>query len=130
MMQIPGLYVLTTTEKGRGVYAGIDIQKGDVIEVCNVIVIPTYERSIIHKTVLHDYYFEWGENLQECALALGYGSLYNHEIDANADFIIDIGSKTLIIEAARDIKAGQEITINYQGEIGDNTPMWWQERTG
>ncbi|MBK8626333.1 MAG: SET domain-containing protein-lysine N-methyltransferase [Saprospiraceae bacterium] len=72
---------------------------------------------IIHKTVLHDYYFLWGEEMDECATALGFGSLYNHAIHPNANFILDLENNTIDVEAIKDISAGAEITLNYHGEL-------------
>ena len=119
MQKIEGLYIAHTETRGRGVFTSVDIHEGDVIEVCNIIKIPKRELPIIHKTVLHDYYFLWGSDLEDCAIALGYGSLYNHEIHPNANFILDIENETIDIEAIKDIKAGEEITLNYHGEDGN-----------
>ena len=126
MSQIPGLYILDNEDKGRCVFTAFDINIGDVIEVCHVIVLEQEELPIIHKTTLHDYYFLWGEEMNQCAIALGYGSLYNHETNGNAEFILDFFNKTIDFVATRFIKAGEEITVNYHGENGDETPLWWQ----
>lgn len=123
-MQIPNLYI-AQTDYGRGVFTAAPIPAGSVIEVCNVILIPKAELPIIHKTVLHDYYFLWGQDMQQCALALGYGSLYNHAIHPNANFILDLGQDTIDIEAIKDIAAGEEITINYHGAPGDEEKLWF-----
>jgi len=125
MHQIPGLYILDSIQKGRGVYTSIDINEGDTIEICPVIVISKTELPIIHKTVLHDYYFLWGEQMDECAIALGFGSLYNHEVHPNANFILDLDSNTIDIEAIKKIPAGSEITLNYHGEPGDSGTLWF-----
>jgi len=125
MNQIPGLYIAEVAGSGRGVFTASDISEGSLIEVCPVIVIPKSELPIIHKTVLHDYYFLWGENMEDSAIALGFGSLYNHQIDSNATFILDIENLTIDIVATSEIKAGAEIYINYNGEAGDETPLWF-----
>ncbi|HLO56884.1 MAG TPA: SET domain-containing protein [Saprospiraceae bacterium] len=125
MNQIPGLYITDSEDKGRGVFTSIDIALDDVIEVCPIIKISKAELPIIHKTVLHDYYFLWGENMDECAIALGFGSLYNHEVHPNANFILDLENDTIDIVAIRDISAGEEITLNYHGEPGDEEPLWF-----
>lgn len=123
-MQIPNLYI-AQTDFGRGVFTATPIPAGSVIEICHVILIPKAELPIIHKTVLHDYYFLWGQDMQQCALALGYGSLYNHAIHPNANFILDLGQDTIDIEAIKDIAAGEEITINYHGDPGDEEKLWF-----
>lgn len=125
MFQIPGLYVAEDDNKGRSVYTSIDIAEGDLIEICPVIEIPRFELPLIHKTTLHDYYFVWGEDMDTCAIALGFGSLYNHEVHSNANFILDFDCKTIEIVAISPIQAGQEITLNYHGESGDDQPLWF-----
>ncbi len=125
MHQIAGLYIIDSESRGRGVFTSGLIHSGDLIEVCPVIIIPKIELPIIHKTSLHDYYFLWGEDMEQCAIALGYGSLYNHLVHANADFILDFEHNTIDIVAVKDIAPGTEITINYNGEPGDETPLWF-----
>lgn len=126
MLQHPGLYIMESATRGKGVFAGEPISEGDIIEVCHIIKIPKSELPIIHKTALHDYYFLWGENLEEAVIALGFGSLYNHTVWSNADFILDLENETIDIVALRDIAAGEEITLNYHGESGDEEPLWFE----
>ena len=128
MSQKPGLYIVNNKEKGRSVYSAYPIQKGDLIEVCHVIELKAFELPIIHKTTLHDYYFLWGADQNACAIALGYGSLYNHSVNGNAEYILDFENKTIDFIALVNIEAGQEITVNYHGENGDKTPLWWEEK--
>lgn len=125
MNQRPGLFVTTSGNMGRGVYTGQPISAGEIIEVCPVIIIPKAELPIIHKTVLHDYYFLWGHDLTDCAIALGFGSLYNHAVHANATFILDIEQQTIDIESILDIEAGDEILLNYHGEAGNEDALWF-----
>ena len=125
MQQIPGLFVKEIESKGKGVFTNEDIQEGDLIEVCNIIAIPSHEVPILHRTVLHDYYFSWGDGMDEAVIALGLGSIYNHAVDSNADFILDFEHNTIDIVAISDIKKGEEITLNYHGEKGDETPLWF-----
>ena len=125
MNQIPGLYISEIPKKGRGVYTSMDITSGDTIEICPVIIIPKLQLPIIHKTILHDYYFLWGEQMEDCAIALGFGSLYNHEVHPNANFILDLENNTIDIVAIQNISAGSEITINYHGEPGDEGDLWF-----
>lgn len=125
MQRVASLYIAPSDDRGRGVFTASPIHAGDVIEVCPVIVIPKRELPIIHKTILHDYYFLWGDNLEDCAIALGYGSMYNHELNPNANFILDLENMTIDIEAIQDIAAGEEITLNYHGEPGDESELWF-----
>ena len=125
MHQMPGLYTAHDDQKGRGVYTSIPVSIGDLIEVCPVIVIPKVELPIIHKTILPDYYFLRGEDMDDAAIALGFGSLYNHAIHPNANFILDMENNTIDIVAILDINPGEEVTINYHGEPGDESVLWF-----
>lgn len=125
MQRVASLYIASSDNRGRGVFTASPIHEGDIIEVCPVIVIPKRELPIIHKTILHDYYFLWGDKLEDCAIALGYGSMYNHELNPNANFILDLENMTIDIEAIQDIAAGEEITLNYHGEPGDESEVWF-----
>ena len=71
-------------------------------------------------TGLAGFCFLWGEGT--VALALGYGSLYNHSFAPNARYD-DEGRQVKVYSAIRDIAAGEEITINYNGEPTDRSPV-------
>ena len=94
-------------KKGRGVFARTHIKKGAVIERVPVITVPV--RDISGR--LADYGFWWAHD--SVAIALGYGSLYNHSYKPNARFQRDRLMQVFI--AIRDIQSGQEITVNYNG---------------
>lgn len=101
-------------KKGRGVFARTNIAKGTIIERVPVIVVPVQEvfgqRS---KTKLADYVFKWSNDT--VAVALGYGSLYNHSYRPSANYYFE-GSQTQVFVAIRDIDSGEEITVNYNGD--------------
>ena len=119
----PGLYVAHTDAHGRGVFAAEDIAAGAVVELCPVIVLPAADRDRIHASHLHDYYFLWEP--EGCvAIALGYGSLYNHADDPNADYEMYIPERELLIRAQRDIRAGEEICIDYT-DGQDRSTLWF-----
>ncbi len=125
MQQIPGLYIAPSDLGGRGVFTAHDIDAGSMIEIAPVLVIPPAQVKIIHETVLHDYYFRWGNDLESCAIALGFGSLYNHSFAPNMTFEMDFGNNTLDFYAYRKIAAGEELTFNYNGDLEDKTPLWF-----
>ena len=128
MQHIPGLYFGPSDISGRGMFSTEDIAGGSLIEICPVVVLPQEEVSIIHGTRLHDYYFTWGIDQKQCAIALGYGSVYNHAKDSNAEYNLNLADKTIEIVAVRDIPPGEEITINYNGESGDRKPVWFEKK--
>ncbi|MFN3939960.1 MAG: SET domain-containing protein, partial [Chitinophagales bacterium] len=105
--QNPGHLLITRTEdRGRGVFTTKPIAKGETIEVCPMIVFKKADRLLIDDTFLYEYYFEWGKNGNKGAIALGYGSLYNHSYSPNARYIPDFDLNILSFVSIRDIDAG------------------------
>lgn len=111
--------------KGRGVFAQQNFKKGEVIETCPVIVLPAEEIDSLELTELYNYYFAWGPDSKDAAIALGYGSLYNHSYNPNARYYKDFENGLLKYVCIRDIQKGEEITINYNCDPEDKTPVWF-----
>ncbi len=118
------IYYKETDDRGRGVFTARSINAGDVIEICPIVVIPKAQIEILDQTVLYDYYFLWENN--NAAIALGYGSLYNHSYSPNAEYIMDFVDSSLIIQAIKDINAHEEITFNYNGDPVDDEELWFK----
>lgn len=125
-LHIPSLYIAPSPKGGRGVFTAETIETGSIIEICPVIVLNGDDMTKIHQTRLHDYYFLWGENA--CAIALGYGSLYNHSSDSNADYYMDFERETIDVICIRDIGAGEEITVNYVDGGDQRSALWFEEK--
>ncbi len=110
--------------KGRGVFARRAIRKGEVIEQVPMLVLTAEEfENGLAGTSLANYCFAWGQG--KAALALGYGSLYNHSYRPNARYD-DVGPRTKAFTALRDIAPGEEITVNYHGEPRSRAAMWFE----
>src|ERR1700730_16798882 len=87
--------------KGRGVFARRVIRAGEVIERVPVLVLPLGDiKDADGWESLAGYCFMWGQGT--VALALGYGSLYNHSFRPNAKYE-DIGKMTKVFTALRQI---------------------------
>jgi SET domain-containing protein len=99
---------------GRGVFAIGRIAPGDIIEVCPVLRFPADQRIHIDQTLIFEYYFEWAG---DGALALGFGSLYNHSGTPNAEYLKDTERDTVTVRAIATIEAGEEITFSYSGPL-------------
>ncbi len=127
MQHIPTLFITHSPLGGRGVFVGEDLPVGSVIEVCPVIIISESDKKKIHETFLHDYYFLWGTDEKRAAIALGYGSLYNHSYTPNAQFTAIEEDESIVIESILPIEAGSEITINYNGDASDQSPLWFNK---
>jgi uncharacterized protein len=108
----PPLYVRKTRGMGRGVFAGRAYRRGEVIEVCPVITLAegTTEAAL---GALDRYLFKWGKAEDRLAIALGYGSLYNHSPDPNARFTPRATTNDIVFRARRDIAEGEQILIDY-----------------
>lgn len=107
--------------KGLGVFALRPFREDEVIERVPVIVVPEAEVGDIGGwTGLAGYCFHWGPG--KVALALGYGSLYNHSTRPNARYD-DTGRRTKVFTAIRDIEKGEEITVSYNGDPDDDSPV-------
>ena len=123
--QLPGLYIQDEPKKGRSVYCIQDIQKGDMIELCPAIILSRTDTEKIHTTGLHDYYFIWDLEEGSSAIALGYGSLYNHSSNPNAEFETDHDSRMIKIIAFRDIDAHEEICLDYTSGLKTEHGLWF-----
>jgi SET domain-containing protein len=107
--------------KGRGVFARCFIRQCEVIEWVPVLVLPSEEVKEPEKWAgLASYCFELGDG--RLALALGYGSLYNHSYQPNARYCYQNG-QTMVFTAIRDIAPGDEFTVNYNAEPLDQSPL-------
>lgn len=103
---------------GIGVFARRRFRRGDLIEVCPVLVLP--DPTVEPGGPVDGLTYEWGEGT--CALALGYGSLYNHSDFPKAEAVADEEEGTITIIAAEEILAGEEITLRYTPDPGD---LWF-----
>lgn len=125
MQRIPSLFFGPSPISGRGVFTSDDLPKGILLEICPVILLPKKDFQAIHNSHLHDYYFAWTQAMDECAIALGFGSLYNHACPSNAEFEIDYDNETIDFRTVADIPAGTEITVNYNGHFDNRKKLWF-----
>jgi SET domain-containing protein len=89
------------------VFAGKDIKKGEIIEECYIILTKGKDKA------LEDYYFDAkGKD----ALLTGYGIIYNHCDDDNAEYTLNMTRRLATFKAIRHIKKGEEIFVSYGDE--------------
>ncbi len=122
------LYLSASPFHGTGVFSHKAIRKGEIIEKAPVILIDATENDILKHTALYHYYFLVNKPETPVAIGLGYSSLYNHSCPSNAGYKIKTGKSIIIIKAARDIAPGEEITINYNGEPGNDAPVQFPDK--
>lgn len=120
-----GIYITDVGGKGRGVFCRENLAKGCIIECAPVIVMPSADRKLLDETLLHDYIFEWGENKDQCAMALGYIPIYNHSYDSNCEYFMNYDAETIYIKTMKPVALNEELTINYNGIFNDETEIWF-----
>lgn len=119
------LYLKIIEQKGKAVFTKENIAAHTLIEESPVIVMTKAERIHLDKTLLHDYIFEWGEKKEQCCMALGYISVYNHSYQSNCEYFMDFENELIQIKTIRKIESGEELTINYNGDWNDSKKVWF-----
>ena len=122
------LYIKTVKGKGRGVFCNLPILKDEIIEECPLLVIPADDYDRLKSTHLVDYFFNFNREENTHALAMGFGSLYNHARLSNSYYKIDIETRTITFYALDLINKGEEICINYAGKPGEDFNEWFAAR--
>src|SRR4051794_16867210 len=92
------LYIDKTGNKGRAVFTREHISATTIIEISPVIVMNMEDRSLLDKTLLHDYIFEWGENKDQCCMALGFIPMYNHSYKSNCEYFMDYENSSILVK--------------------------------
>lgn len=100
---------------GYGVFALYDIEVGEVIEECPLYLLPLEKGQVSDCMIDYRYNYPKQDNWTHQSVAWGYGSLYNHSINANADWRDNKENETFEFYATKYIKSGEEIFIYYGG---------------
>jgi SET domain-containing protein len=127
-MIMPCLYISGTKKMGKGVFTSEPIPRDSIIEISPVIVMDHHDRKLLDQTLLHDYIFEWGKNKQQCCIALGYVSMYNHSYASNCTYQMDYDAATVTIKTVQYIDAGEELFINYNGDWDNKKTVWFEAK--
>lgn len=111
---------------GRGIFAKQNIKRKSIIEISHVIVFDKADSKKILNTKLASYIYDWNKE-NRFALALGFGSLFNHSYSANARYEMDYDKKLIRFIAHKDIRKGEEIFINYNAEPDSKEKVWFDK---
>ena len=109
---------------GRGVFAGENIRKGEIIEVAPILILEFTDFIDTKWNLLFEYFF-WMDDF--VVLALGYGSMYNHSKDPNCEYKINKEYKIITFTAIKDISKDEEIVFNYKGSNSEKSPLWFEK---
>jgi SET domain-containing protein len=101
------LIVKKSSLHGYGVFAAKTIKKGELIEECYMLVTNGGDRG------LEDFYFDVNGKY---GIFTGFGSIYNHSDDPNADYVIKRKMCIVTIKAIKTIPKEKEIFITYGNE--------------
>lgn len=113
-----------TASKGWGMFTSKAIKAGTLLEVSPVVVMSAEEKKLLDQTTLYNYIFDWDEDA--CCMALGNIPIYNHACPSNCEYFQDYDNNTIFIKSVRDIEAGEELTINYQGDYDNRSEVWFE----
>jgi uncharacterized protein len=119
------LIVKQSASRGRGVFAARWFQAGEVIEICPVIAVSSDDVAKLDDTPLYNYYFGWGTENKGAAIALGFGSLYNHSYAPNAAYRKSEADSTISFFAVKPIAPEDEILITYNFGDTENCGQLW-----
>ena len=109
-MLLPALFIDTVTGMGRGVFTSETIPPETIIEA------------------IRAAGFEWGKAKDECCMGLGLIPIYNHSYVSNCEYFMDFDEEMIFIKTVREITAGEELTINYNGDWDDKTEVWFSAK--
>lgn len=113
-------YIKTSLEMGRGLYPLRNIFKGEIVSVCEILVLSQDDTVKVNDTDLQYYTFKYNE-IQDC-LVLGDGEIFNHADDSNVSYELVSHSENgqdrmrMIFVAKRDIGVSEQLMINYQDD--------------
>ncbi len=124
-MRQPYLFIAIIEKKGKGVFTNKKIKKNTIIEIAPVIVMELSDKVHLDNTLLHNYIFMWGEKEQQCIMALGWVPIYNHNYTSNCIYEMDYITDEIRIKTIREIKANEELTINYNGDWDCKNKVWF-----
>lgn len=117
------LRIVRVPGKGRGIVSTRSLARGEVLDSAPVVVIPARQWALVGQTVLSAFCFIWDDDTGSVAIALGLGSLFNHSYAPNVWCDKDMRGRLIVFQALRDIAAGEELTINYNGDVDCRDPV-------
>jgi len=119
----PKIEVKDSRTHGVGVFAKKSIKKNEVLEEDHFIIL----KGDWHKLprLMQEYIFGWTKDMPDykskAALVFGTGAIYNSSSKPNAEWLTETRKKRFIYYATKNIKAGEEILIDYGEE-------YWESR--
>lgn len=106
-------HISTSPEMGRGLYASRDIERGELVTLCDLLVLSPEDTTKVNETDLKYYTFVYNQK-QDC-LVLGDGEIFNHDESPNVVYFLQHDGPRLKMHfvATRDITEGEQLFIDY-----------------
>jgi tRNA-specific adenosine deaminase 3 len=108
-------------EYGRYIESIKTISRGEIVSVCELLVLSQVDTVSVNKTELQYYTFSYNET-QDC-LVLGDGEIFNHSDTPNVSYQIETidGRSKMVFKALQDIGQFEQLFINYSADVQVNT---------
>lgn len=120
--------VKNTKSMGRGVFAAQSFNKNQIVEVSPCLNWDDRTQDIVQNSTLRFYVFK-GRTYNESVLALGNGSLFNHNPKGNITYDYDAKRNVMVFKAIRTIKAGEQLFINYGYDPMEKLEEWKRQKS-
>ncbi|CDH60753.1 histone lysine methyltransferase set7 [Lichtheimia corymbifera JMRC:FSU:9682] len=106
--------------RGRGVFTKARIPRNTLVEISPVLLFRKDEyKQHGQYTILDHYTYVWKDG--QFALALGLGSMFNHDKNPNVGYFRDLDNNLIRYVTSRDIEPEEELCIFY----GSN--LWFED---
>ena len=104
---------------GWGVFAKTDIAKGDILEQSHGLFLSreSYEKSRETSLLCNCFAYPKDAAHAEVMIPFGLGCVYNTKETCNANWYFNENERLIIIYTTEDIKAGDELFIDYYAEL-------------
>ncbi len=110
----------TIPQLGRGVFATTNIQAGELVERCPIVILE-HRYKYHHDPQIHRYLYTQRKcDCTDCKrhgplmyMVLGYGMMYNHQKSPNTRWHFYHKQKYADVIASKFIKTGEEIFVSY-----------------
>lgn len=114
----PYIFIKQSPEPRFGVFSSVFIAAKTILEECHY---ATIGDGLFNESLKgYTYNYESPSGVKKQIIPLGYGAIYNHNINSNAEWFIDYDRDLVIFVSTKNIFKGQQIYISY-GENFERT---------
>lgn len=108
--------IQTNDTYGRLVESNQLISRGEIVAVCEILVLSKLDTITVNSTALQYYTFVFN-SYQDC-LVLGDGEIFNHDDKPNVSYTLEPfdGRQRMVFRALIDIPANSQLFINYAAD--------------